>query len=820
MSGADQAALADAALADAALADMVRRPGSSSIPASFTGRMPSQMFAVPRYATRVRRPTDVVQLVFALGLLLWAIRGVDDTDSGFAGALGEVIATVPNLLEPVWQVLHDALLVWCALVVVLSVVRRHFTLVRDLAIGAVSVIVVVAVVGRVGTGQWPELLDEPFRSDASADLPPLLLALAAACVSVAAPHLTRPYRYAGRWLVLLGALSSTSLGLAEWHLTVAALAVGWAAGAVVHLAAGSPGGLPSGQRVQRGLEGLGVDVEVLAVEKRAGIVQAQAREAGGRELDVRVFGRDAWDGQLIVSIWRFVWFRDRGPTLSLSRLQQVEHEAFLALLADVRGAPVVRTVAAGLDAGGDALLVSERFGEGLEIVGTDATDDQLAAAWSALGELHAAEIVHGGITPRNLRLQGDEVRLSDFARAQVSPTPDQERVDQAQLVVSTAIAVGAERAVTAAHTAVGSDGLATLSSFLQPAALTSPLRMAAQAADIDIDEMRDAVIARAGVDPPQLQQLRRLSLGRVLLILMMLVASYALISSIADIGIDTIVDSMREASGPLLLLAFFIGLTPRVANAVGLAAVAPSKLPLGRLTALQFAITFVNLAMPSTAARAAVNIRFFQRSGVPADSAVSLGVLDSVMGFVGQILLIVTIVGFGLGSLDLDIAGRISDDTLRSLLVLVALLLAVVVAVLLLVPKCRAALASALHGVWTLVGPVLSSPARLVQSLGANIAAELLFSLCMYTVLRAFGQDVGYAEVVLVNECVALFAGLMPIPGGVGVTEAALTAGFVAIGVDQSTALAAAISYRVLTYYTPPVIGFGAFRWLQRQQFL
>jgi uncharacterized protein (TIRG00374 family) len=90
----------------------------------------------------------------------------------------------------------------------------------------------------------------------------------------------------------------------------------------------------------------------------------------------------------------------------------------------------------------------------------------------------------------------------------------------------------------------------------------------------------------------------------------------------------------------------------------------------------------------------------------------------------------------------------------------------------------------------------------------------------MYTVLRAFEQDVGYAEVVLVNECVALFAGLMPIPGGVGVTEAALTAGFVAIGVDQSTALAAAISSRVLTYYTPPVIGFGAFRWLQRQQFL
>jgi uncharacterized membrane protein YbhN (UPF0104 family) len=54
----------------------------------------------------------------------------------------------------------------------------------------------------------------------------------------------------------------------------------------------------------------------------------------------------------------------------------------------------------------------------------------------------------------------------------------------------------------------------------------------------------------------------------------------------------------------------------------------------------------------------------------------------------------------------------------------------------------------------------------------------------------------------------------------VGVTEAALTAGFVAIGVDEATALSAAITYRVLTYYIPPVIGFGAFRWLQRQRYL
>ena len=44
----------------------------------------------------------------------------------------------------------------------------------------------------------------------------------------------------------------------------------------------------------------------------------------------------------------------------------------------------------------------------------------------------------------------------------------------------------------------------------------------------------------------------------------------------------------------------------------------------------------------------------------------------------------------------------------------------------------------------------------------------------------------------------ALFAGLIPVPGGVGVTEAALTAGFIAVGVPDDIAFSAALCYRTL----------------------
>lgn len=802
------------------LTDGLSGPVEATRPFVLAQYAPSRIFASARDAKRLRRPTDVTLLLVTVALLVWAAAQADEPPSGLQAAFVTLLDNLPSLLAPLWRVLHDVLLVWAWLLVVLVLVRRHWALLRDLVVAVIGAWGTAAVVGRLAVGGWPDLWDGLAQDTRPVDFPSLSLAMAVAVVSVASPHLARPWRYAGRWFVVLGALGFTVLGVTLPGHAAGAVCLGWAVAAVVHLAFGSPGGLPSLDRVRLGLAGMGVDAEPVDVASRGGVAWVHALGSDGAALDVKVYGRDAWDGQLLVSLWRFLWYRDTGPTLSLSRLQQVEHEAFLTLLADRRGVPVTRVVAAGLDVGGDALLVTERVGRGLNEIGEEATDEQLAAAWVALGAMHAAGISHGRLEPRRIRIRDGEVCLSDFAGAGAAPTPEEVLIDRAQLLVVTSVAVGVERAVGAAMAALGRDGLATVSSFVQPAALSAPLRAAANASGIDVDDLRKFVVVATELPPRDLQRLRRLSLGRVLLGLMLLVASWALVSSIADIGLDTIVDAMKAASGPLLVVAFLVGLTPRVANAVALSAAAPTRVPLARLTALQFAITFVNLAMPSTAARAAVNIRFFERSGVEPSSAVAIGVLDSVMGFVAQLTLIVTIVGFGLGSLDLDIGANLSNDSLRGLVTVLVLVLVGALLLIMVVPKLRAAVLGAAHRVWVLVGPVMSSPRRLVKLLGANMLAELLFALCMHTVLRAFGQDVGYADVVLVNESVALFAGVVPVPGGIGVTEAALTAGFIAIGVDEATAFAAAITYRVLTYYTQPIIGFGAFRWLQRERFL
>ena len=63
---------------------------------------------------------------------------------------------------------------------------------------------------------------------------------------------------------------------------------------------------------------------------------------------------------------------------------------------------------------------------------------------------------------------------------------------------------------------------------------------------------------------------------------------------------------------------------------------------------------------------------------------------------------------------------------------------------------------------------------------------------------------------------VILFAGFMPVPGGMGVAEAGYTAGFVALGIPHPAAMSAAIAYRLVTYYLPPIWGGISMKWLRK----
>src|SRR5262245_28290502 len=199
---ADAAALPDDVEVD--LEESLSRPEHRSLTTFFRPHAPAKLFALPPDAPRVRRPTDITLLILTLATLVWTMLIATDPLDGLRAGVSEVIASLPPGLDPLWRVLRDLLPVWAFVVLVLTVLRGHWRLLRDLAIGVVMAGVGAALVGKIATGNWPDLFGDAFKTHGVVDFPSLVIVVCVAMIGIASPHLARPLRYTGRWLVLFG----------------------------------------------------------------------------------------------------------------------------------------------------------------------------------------------------------------------------------------------------------------------------------------------------------------------------------------------------------------------------------------------------------------------------------------------------------------------------------------------------------------------------------------------------------------------------------------------------------------------------------------
>ena len=101
-----------------------------------------------------------------------------------------------------------------------------------------------------------------------------------------------------------------------------------------------------------------VDRVVLAPEQERGFTLMTAEMANGGAFPVKVYGRDAADTRLVAKAWRFLAYKDSGPTLTITRLQQVEHEALCLYAAREVGVPAPQVVVAGVAGPSAAILVT------------------------------------------------------------------------------------------------------------------------------------------------------------------------------------------------------------------------------------------------------------------------------------------------------------------------------------------------------------------------------------------------------------------------------------------------------------------------------
>ena len=689
----------------------------------------------------------------------------------------------------------------------------------------------------------------------SASYPVTQLAVTIAVVATALPYLSRPVHRLVSLLVAVAALAAVCGGYALPVNAVSSLVLGWGVAAVLHLAVGSPLGLPSAAEVTDWVADLNLTVQDITRSPHQvwGVEQLTGRDQAGGRIELAVYGRDASDARVLAKLWRFCLYRDSGPTLILDRMQQVEHEAYLTLMAGRAGVLVPEVLAAGrFGPSNDAALVT-RLPDGptlsppagattanATVAGATTADGTPADSPSADGtladspvadatldevlltvlRLRAAGIAHGALGSDTLILAAEGICVRNFRCASSSAPASRLDSDLAAVLAAMAVRAGVERTAAAAARVLDADLAQSALVHLQRAALDPATVAVLQHQKDLLPKLRTAVASEAGIEVPKLAEEKRISWTNLLFAVGSLIGIWAIIGVLSDASGS--LDVIKGASWGWVALAFLFAQLPVVSEAWALIGAVVGQLPFGRCVALETSNTFTSLVGGNVAVFA-LRVRFFQRQGYDAAAAVSSGAIVSTSSWVAEALLFLAAIGFSAGSFQApsDSGG---NEGIVWIVIAVILGAGVALALIGLVPRLRRMASRQIRPhlltIWANIKVIASEPRKIFYVLAGSTLAQLLVILALGASLHAVGERASIATLITVNTLAAIIGGAVPVPGGAGVVEAGLIAGLTSAGIPQEQAVAAVFIQRLFTAYLPPIWGWFTLAWMRRREYI
>jgi uncharacterized protein (TIRG00374 family) len=781
---------------------------------------------------RRRRGTDGMRLAAAVLALVCCLL-IIHYDSRIDRAIVAVIHPPPWSITWLVTVVYQAGSFGVVIVLVaMALLARRWEIARDIGLSAVGAAAVTGLL-ILWLGSHGGRPSGVVIGDYDLSFPVLRIALFAAVATAALPYLARGLQVLVEIFIALVALASAVGGHGLPLNIVGSLVIGWGTTAVVRLAFGSPLGLPSADDVRRLLAEFGVRVDHLQPmpEQAWGAAKYEATEAApgdsSRRLAIAVYGRDAADARLLTKAGRFLLYRDSGPTLTLTRLQQVQREAFFTLRAGQAGVAVPELVEAGTAGPSkDAVLVYRLpstislAGAGPDDVGDGALDD----IYRQLLILRKARIAHGAISGDALLIDpaGQTAVLADFRNATGSASVDQLDQDLAGALAATAVTVGAERAGDAAARCLAPEVLAGALRHLHKPSLDPAIGRSLRGNSGLLDEVRQQAARSASIELPELAQPRRVSWPTLILVIGTLIGGWALIGVLIDVSKSF--DTVIGADWLWVIIALVLAQLAYASSAVETLGSVSGPLPFGRALAVEVANAFSGLAGGAPAVFA-TRVRFYQKQGYDATVALSSGAIMTVASWIATTVVFVVSLPFAWGSIHLQATPESGGDSKLVWIILAVVVLAgVVVGLALAVPRLRRLAAEKLRprvrDVWGNLRQVASSPRKLVLLLGGALGRELLIAMALSVSLRAFGDHLRLPVIIVVIVLAAIVGGVAPSPGGMGVVEAGMILGLTAAGVSEADATAAVFIQRLFTSYLPPIWGWFTLVWLRKRDYL
>lgn len=771
---------------------------------------------------RVRRPRDLLKAVIGLFLVVWAVIASGSV-SAWTQSLTDLVSNAPQWVHLILGTGYLMSLVYAIVVTAGLFVggEQRGEPIRDLVLVIVFTLGLVVVLSWIVNGALPYFFPEIDLKDPVPQFPVTRVALVTAILLVVSPYVTRPLRRLGWIAILVTASAAIALSYGSPIHAAGSFGVGMLTAGLLLVTVGTPKGYPSPDSVSEGMTRLGVpnrDIRQSA-KQDWGLVRFVAVDDSGRSIEIKAHGRDSFDSQVAAKVWRTLMYREMGPAFTLTRLQAVEHEALVNLMTDRAGVPVLGLRGVGKASPELALIAFDRGQARLSDLDQGQIDDGLLVElWEIVARMHAAAISHGRLRAESVHVVERSPRLADMDLGSLSADEGDRSGDVVELLFSLAAVVGVDRAVETAIRGLGTQGLLAAMPYLQTPAVSADSRRRVDKPKQLVADLTDRILEVTGAEKPAPVEIRRVTLRSLLTVALILLLGSALLPLLTGIDYGEIWGVLQDADWALVALGVIVGHLQFFPSTTSTMFAVTAKLPFWPLFVLQTASQFISLAVPSAAGRVAMNAAFLRKFGVPTAAAVAQGAIDGFSGFLVQAVILLVLLLTGYVDLGLEIDS--SDIPWLTVLAVVAGVAVVGALVLWRVRRLREKIAPFFHQGWGALVEVLSQPSRALGLIVSNFVFWNVLGITLWVLLTAVGSPLSYGSALFVATGTSLLAGVMPVPGGVGVAEATMAAMLATFGAEQTAAFAVTVVYRMITFYLPALEGLFGARWLERNDYI
>jgi undecaprenyl-diphosphatase len=249
------------------------------------------------------------------------------------------------------------------------------------------------------------------------------------------------------------------------------------------------------------------------------------------------------------------------------------------------------------------------------------------------------------------------------------------------------------------------------------------------------------------------------------------------------------------------------------ASALGIMGSVPQTLRLWTTTLVQLATSATTLAAPAGLGAIGLNQQYLERQGIPRSTAAGGLALNAAVAAVVHVVAMIATAA---------VLGATLPDTVhlppRRYLVDAAVIFAILLGAALWTRPIRRRVLRPIVSALAAIPELLSNPTRSLQLFGSALLVNATYIASLQAALAAFGPAPDFGHTALIYLIAALVGTVTPTPGGLGGYEAALVAGLTRIGPTAGQAVAAALTFRLLTFWIPIIPGLIALRVLRARQ--